>query len=67
MGVVVEEADESQHWLEILADLGASDERLTWLRRESGELLAIFTASHKTASRRGKSSRKTEPETNAEH
>jgi four helix bundle protein len=52
LGTVLEEADESQHWLEMLADMGSTDDRLSWLRRESDELVAIFTASVKTAMRR---------------
>lgn len=52
IGTVLEEADESQHCLEMLAALNVQDEKLPWLQRESGELVAIFTASYKTASLR---------------
>src|SRR5204862_7665522 len=50
LGVVAEDADESLGWLELMAalDLSRGDE-LTWLLNESGELLAIFSASQKTA------------------
>lgn len=54
MGVVVEEADESVFWLELLVDTGIIrgdlvHERLT----EANEQLAIFAASHGTAKARG--------------
>jgi len=50
LGVVVEEADETEHWLGILRDSGvASGPELTWLARESSELRAIFWASLRTA------------------
>ncbi|MBI2221915.1 MAG: four helix bundle protein [Acidobacteria bacterium] len=52
LGTVREEADECQHWLEVLADIGLQDDSLEWLRRESSELVAIFVASLKTANRR---------------
>lgn len=51
MGIVVEEADESQLWLDLLAEAcpkihNRDYDRLT---REAAELTAIFTASHRTA------------------
>ena len=51
MGVVVEEADESQLWLELLAVAGPSARGADYdrLLNEAGELTAIFTASHHTA------------------
>jgi len=51
LGVVVEEADESQLWLELLpeADPSIGGELHAWLLAEAGELTAIFTASHGTA------------------
>jgi len=51
LGVVVEEADESQLWLELLpeADPTIDDEIHGHLLKEAGELTAIFTASHRTA------------------
>ena len=52
IGTVLEEADESQHWLEVLSDLNVEDAKLQSLLREAGELVAIFTASHQTALRR---------------
>ena len=52
IGTVLEKADESQHGLDMLSSLGAQDDKLEWLQRESGELVAIFTASFQTASRR---------------
>jgi four helix bundle protein len=54
IGNVLEEADESQGWLELLMEMGATDDRLAALRREADELVAIFTASFHTASRRRK-------------
>ena len=50
VGVVVEEADETLFWLELLADRGIlKPQRLRDLLTEANELVAIFTASHKTA------------------
>jgi four helix bundle protein len=51
LGVVVEEADESQLWLELLpeAEPGVVGKEHADLLAEAGELTAIFTASHKTA------------------
>ena len=48
----IQELDETAYWLELLAD-GAivSPKRLADLRRETDELIAIFTASVKTAKR----------------
>ena len=53
VGVVEKEAAESQYWLELIkeADIGDKEER-EWLKRESGELLAIFTAIGRTAKSR---------------
>ncbi len=55
MGVVLEEADESIFWLELLVDIGIFKEgRLCDLLREANELAAIFAASRITATgRRG--------------
>lgn len=53
IGVVEKEASGTHYWLEPCeeADIGDEGER-RWLLRESGELLAIFTASGKTAKSR---------------
>jgi four helix bundle protein len=50
LGHVVEEADESRYWLEMIkgADIVRSDE-LDGLLREAGELCAIFNKSQLTA------------------
>ncbi|MQA31773.1 MAG: four helix bundle protein [Luteitalea sp.] len=50
LGVVVEEADETEHWLDVAtgAEL-ASGAELHWLRGETAELRAIFKASLDTA------------------
>jgi four helix bundle protein len=53
MGVVVEEADESVFWLELLVESGMiAKARLNDLVAEANELVSIFVASQKTA--RGK-------------
>jgi four helix bundle protein len=51
MGVVVEEADESQLWIELLPDVSPDIEATSHaaLLQEAGELTAIFGASHRTA------------------
>jgi four helix bundle protein len=50
IGIVVEEADESLYWLELLQEAGIIPvERLQDLKKEADELVAIFTASIKTA------------------
>ena len=51
MGIVVEEADESQLWLELLvvADPSVRSADYGRLVKEAGEMTAIFTASHRTA------------------
>lgn len=50
IGLVLEEADESQFWLTLLRKSGISTgSELEYLLGESGELAAIFTTSHKTA------------------
>src|SRR5256885_9940317 len=50
IGIVEKEASESQYWLEICdeAKFGNTQQR-EWLLQESGELLAIFTSSGRTA------------------
>ena len=53
MGVVVEEADETIFWLELLIDSGMiAKARLGDLVAEANELLCIFVASQKTARRK---------------
>ena len=49
-GVVVEEADETVFWLEMLVEAGIiRASRLEPLLKEANELLAIFAASQRTA------------------
>ena len=50
IGIVEKEAAESHYWLDLCheAKLGDTEQR-QWLSQESGELLAIFTQSGKTA------------------
>jgi four helix bundle protein len=56
MGVVVEEADETAFWLELLIETSIIPEvRLRDLLTEANELLAIFAASVWTARRKRKS------------
>lgn len=53
MGVVVEEADETVFWLELLVDTGiVRKEQVGELLAEANELLAISAASHGTAKAR---------------
>lgn len=52
LGVVIEEADESAYWMELAVEGGlleADAAEATW--READELVAIMTASRKTAER----------------
>ena len=54
IGIVVEEADESGFWLEMLAD--AENVKMSLLKellQESKELTAIFTATQQTVRKRG--------------
>lgn len=52
VGVVVEEADESVFWLEMLTENGIiQTARIEPLLNEAKELTAIFTASQETAKR----------------
>jgi four helix bundle protein len=54
IGLVVEEADESCFWLEMLSDCGIVPiSRLKDLQQEAQELSKLFTASQRTAKRRG--------------
>ena len=53
IGVVLEEADESQFWIEMLEEAGVFDRpRLQPLLKEAGELVLIFSASQATATKR---------------
>ncbi len=50
LGIVIEEADETVFWLEILSDSGIIPvSKLRELMAEGNELVAIFLASRKTA------------------
>ena len=52
MGIVVEEADKTVFWLELLVDTEiVKGERMAPLLSEANELLAIFAASQATAKR----------------
>ncbi|MEM9252102.1 MAG: four helix bundle protein [Planctomycetota bacterium] len=51
LSIVVEEVDEAEMWLGLIADAGLlPSPRLASLRKEAGELMRIFAASRKTAS-----------------
>ncbi len=53
LSIVVEEADETVYWLELIRDTGlVSPKRLASLIDEAEQLLKIMSASHKTAQRR---------------
>ena len=53
IGVVVEEADETVFWLELLIETGTvSEAKMRNLLVEANEILAIFAASQYTARRR---------------
>ncbi len=50
LGVVLEEADETAFWLELLCESGVStSEQIAPLLREVNELIAIFVSSLRTA------------------
>jgi len=50
LGIVIEECDEVQYWLELLVEsLTIPQERLSGLQQEADELTAIMVASRKTA------------------
>jgi len=58
IGTVVEEADETQFWLELLVKLGLlTPDKVEFTLNEATELVAIFTASRRTAQRRHAASR----------
>jgi len=49
--ICIEEADETQYWLELFFELHRIEEkRFTELYKEADELIAIFVSSAKTAS-----------------
>jgi four helix bundle protein len=50
VGITIEETDESQHWLDMLTEAGlVPQEQVQALAKEADELVAILTASAKTA------------------
>lgn len=50
LGIVIEEADESEFWIELIEEGGLmTSKRVRPLRKEASELVAIFTASVATA------------------
>ena len=59
MATVVEEADETVYFLNVLVNAGNLDPtKVEFHRREAGELLAIFSKSLKTAREREKQSKR---------
>jgi four helix bundle protein len=57
--IVMEEADESHFWLELLAESGIMPvSKLASLTGEAYELVAIFTAAHATAAAKSKPARR---------
>ena len=53
IGIVEKEAAETQYWLELCDEAQVGDpEDCRWLLQESGELLAIFTRTGRTAKAR---------------
>jgi len=54
LAIVIEEADETGFWLELLTDAGLIPEpKLRDLRSEANQLVAIFNASRTTAKKKG--------------
>jgi four helix bundle protein len=50
IGIVVEEADETVFWVELISDLDIlTGDKTVDLLKEANELLAIFSASNQTA------------------
>jgi four helix bundle protein len=50
LGIVLEEADETLFWIELLVESGAAHpEKMATVRREANELVSIFVASLRTA------------------
>ena len=49
IGTVEEEADECGYWLEIMEELGITNDELRRLKQEASELTAIMVSSKKTA------------------
>jgi len=57
LAIVIEEADESAFWLELLVDAGlVAESKLRDLKSEANQLVAIFNASRSTAKNRVQSS-----------
>jgi four helix bundle protein len=64
LAIVIEEADESLFWLELLIDAGlVSEPKLRELKSEGNQLVAIFNASRTTARKRVQSAIKNQQST----
>jgi four helix bundle protein len=50
LSITIEEADETQFWLEILTESGIVTKDIEDLMKEAGEIVAILTKARKTAS-----------------
>ncbi len=59
VGIAIEEADETMYWITLLTEAGIVPwERIAGLYREADEIVAILTASAKTARRNLKAERR---------
>jgi four helix bundle protein len=64
LAIVIEEADESAFWLELLVDAGlVSESKLNDLKSEANQLVAIFNASRSTAKKHVQSAIKNQKST----
>jgi four helix bundle protein len=62
LGVVVEEADESAFWMDLIMEGGLMSEKMVRdLWQEANEITAIMVASRKTATKQAKAARKDRP------
>ena len=52
LSITIEEADETQFWLEVLTESGIVTKDIKDLMKEAGEIVAILTKARKTASDR---------------
>jgi four helix bundle protein len=53
LNIVLEEADESQYWLEIISEMQwINQSELDSLQKEAGELVAVFVSTLKTVNNR---------------
>ena len=60
MGVVVEEADETCFWLDLLSENYPENKKIEYLKREANELASMFSTALKTARKNLQSRNNTE-------